>query len=751
MKNIYYSLIAILCLFVVVSCSDDSPTGTDDTGGDGSSITMYQLVVSSDPGEGGSVSPGSDEYEEGTSVEITATPNDDWVFTEWTGDHTGTSNPVSVTMDSDKDITALFIKREYPLTVNIEGEGTVGERVVQEKTTDYEAGTTVELTANPADGWVFVEWQGDIEGDQNPETITIDQATEVTAVFERKDYPLTVNIEGEGSVDEEVVQAKTTDYPYETNVELTANAEEGWKFVEWQGDLEGDDNPQQIVVDEAKEVTALFEQKNFNLTIEIQGEGNVEQEEIQSKTTEYGSGTQVKLTAMSEDDWRFVGWKEDATGTENEITVTIDHHKTIIATFDDSDFEGGDGSEKYPYEVATVEQLQDIRNYTDRHFIQVNDIDASGTESWNGGQGFRPIGDEIVRFKGRYDGNNNSISNIFIERKNEEDVGIFGYAENAIIKNILIDAQITGGGRVGGLVGVIYDSMIINVHITSEVSVDEVNSNVGGLIGAMFRTEIKSSSSSGTVVGSSRAGGLAGYNSGGSVDKSYSNSAISGDISAGGLIGSNNFNGSITNSYATGDVKSSRDINSGRTGGLVAQNWDSSIINSYATGDVSGASNMVGGFVGNNRGNIHNSFSEGDVSGEKDMVGGFVGRNSENSMVLDSYSAGNVVGINQVGGFAGINRDDAEIKRSFSVGKVTGQQDVGGFSGVNGAFIESSFFDIVTSNQSNAVGRGSSDGTTGLNTSEMQGASAEDNMPEFDWDEIWMTVSGDYPILRWQQ
>ncbi|MDZ7808792.1 MAG: hypothetical protein U5K71_17035 [Gracilimonas sp.] len=44
-------------------------------------------------------------------------------------------------MNSDKDITALFIKRDYPLTVNVDGGGSVQEEVVQSKTTDYEHGT----------------------------------------------------------------------------------------------------------------------------------------------------------------------------------------------------------------------------------------------------------------------------------------------------------------------------------------------------------------------------------------------------------------------------------------------------------------------------------------------------------------------------------------------------------------------------------------------------------------------------------
>ena len=334
MKNIYYSLIVILCLFIITSCSDDSPTGTDDTGGNGSSTTMYQLVVSSDPGEGGSVSPGSDEYEEGTSVEITATPNDDWVFFEWTGDHTGTSNPVSVTMDSDKDITALFIKREYPLTVNIEGEGAVSEAVVQEKTTDYEVGTTVELTANPADGWEFVEWQGDIEGDVNPETITIDQATEVTAVFERKEYPLTVNIEGEGSVQENVLSQKTTEYEEGTAVELTAEPADGWQFTGWEGDLEGTDNPQTITVDSDKSVTANFERRDYPLTINIEGEGTVAEEVIQAKTTDYPFETNVELTANPDEDWVFTHWEGDVESEDNPIVIEITNEKEVTAVFE---------------------------------------------------------------------------------------------------------------------------------------------------------------------------------------------------------------------------------------------------------------------------------------------------------------------------------------------------------------------------------------------------------------------------------
>lgn len=64
--------------------------------------------------------------------------------------------------------------------------------------------------------------------------------------------------------------------------------------------------------------------------------------------------------------------------------------------------------------------------------------------------------------------------------------------------------------------------------------------------------------------------------------------------------------------------------------------------------------------------------------------------------------------------------------------------------------IHSSYWDTDSILQSDSVGRGASDGTTGLTTSEMQGSVAEENMTEFDWTEIWITTDG-YPILSWQQ
>ncbi len=304
------------------------------TGCGSESTPIYTLNTAASPVDAGTVTPASGEFDEGAVVELTAAPKEGWLFERWTEGASGSSKTTSVTMDSDKNVTALFVNIEHPLTVHVEGEGSVVEEVVQAKTTDYEEGTVVELTPTPADGWRFVEWKGDLTGSSSPETITMDAAKEVTAVFEKRDYPLTVNISGEGTVTEQVVQAKTTNYEGGTVVELTPVPADGWEFVEWQGDLTGNNNPETITVDAAKEVTAVFEKIKYSLTVNINGEGTVTEQVVQAKTTDYEIGTKVEVTATPSEGWNFIEWQGDYIGTDNPAVITIDQDKIVTAVFE---------------------------------------------------------------------------------------------------------------------------------------------------------------------------------------------------------------------------------------------------------------------------------------------------------------------------------------------------------------------------------------------------------------------------------
>ena len=147
-------------------------------------LISYTLTATANPAEGGSVSPSSKQYDAGDVATITATPSSEYLFERWSGSASGTSPSITVTMDSDKAVVANFIKKQYPLTIEIEGEGSVTETVIKQGlATDYNSGTIVELKAVPEDGWEFIEWSGDLTGSENPKQITIDKAKTVNVKF----------------------------------------------------------------------------------------------------------------------------------------------------------------------------------------------------------------------------------------------------------------------------------------------------------------------------------------------------------------------------------------------------------------------------------------------------------------------------------------------------------------------------------------------------------------------------------------
>jgi len=388
MRRYYTSVILLLSLaFTIASCGGSS-TGPDNGGG-GNESANYEVTTTIDPSGGGSVSPADTTVDDGETVSIQASPASDYVFTHWSGEVDSTAeNPLSLTVDQDYSLTANFEIKTYELTINTEGEGSVSEKVLQQKTSEYETGTVVELTANPDEGYKFVEWKGDITGTENPAEITIDNPKEVTAVFEKKNYALTVNTNGEGAVSEQVIQQKSTDYEYGTVVELTANPSTGWKFVKWQDAATGTSNPTQVTVDTAKTVTAVFEKKKYSVNVTKTGDGAVSKSPDQA---EYAYESTVDLTANPSTGWKFVEWTGDATGTNNPITITVNQDKSVEAVF-----------EKKTYALTVSTQGEgSVTKSPDQSEYEYNidvDLTANPSSGW-----------EFVEWQGDVTGSNNPV------------------------------------------------------------------------------------------------------------------------------------------------------------------------------------------------------------------------------------------------------------------------------------------------------------------------------------------------------
>ena len=268
-------------------------------------------------------SPDALTYTHGTQVALTATPATGYSFSGWSGDVVSTTNPVTVTIDGAKSVTATFTQNSYALTVAVVGNGSV------DKSPDaltYTHGTQVTLTPTSATGYSFSGWSGDVVSTTNPVTVTLDAAKVITATFTQNSYALTVAIVGSGSVDKSPDAAT---YTHGTQVALTATPATGYSFSGWSGDVVSTTNPVTVTLDADKVVTATFTQNSYALTVAIVGNGSVDKS---PDAATYTHGTQVTLTPTPATGYSFSGWSGECTGS-GACVVTMDGAKSVTATF----------------------------------------------------------------------------------------------------------------------------------------------------------------------------------------------------------------------------------------------------------------------------------------------------------------------------------------------------------------------------------------------------------------------------------
>jgi hypothetical protein len=132
-------------------------------------------------------------FKEGTSVTLTATPTKNYVFTEWTGDCSGSGTCSLGTLSANKTVGAKFTAvPQHLLTVTKSGggQGTVKSNLAgincgatcSTMTSAYFQGSEVELTATPGKGSAFGGWSGACSGTGTCK-VTMSAAKSVTAEF----------------------------------------------------------------------------------------------------------------------------------------------------------------------------------------------------------------------------------------------------------------------------------------------------------------------------------------------------------------------------------------------------------------------------------------------------------------------------------------------------------------------------------------------------------------------------------------
>ena len=273
--------------------------------------TFYTLTVEASAGGHVDQDKAGTSFQEGSSVTLTAVPDEDFVFVQW--EDGSTTNPRTIVINSDKTVKAQFAAIQYwNITVQAEKGGTVNDSV---NTKRYKTGEKVLIEAkvnNPEDT-AFVQWSDGVT--ENPRYVTIVSDTVITAQFAKIEYlHITLNAGEGGTVNDSV---NTKRYKTGDKVRIEAKPDADHTFFMW-SDQERE-NPRDIILTRDTTITAIFRAiPTYTLSISA-GEGGTVNDTV-NKT--YREGTEVTIEAKADDNHKFYSWSDSIKTNPRKIVMT---------------------------------------------------------------------------------------------------------------------------------------------------------------------------------------------------------------------------------------------------------------------------------------------------------------------------------------------------------------------------------------------------------------------------------------------
>jgi hypothetical protein len=337
----------------------------------GTKVTLTVAKTGNGQITGNGITCGTDCTEDlapNTQVTLTATATTGSMFKQWTGDCTGTTATVTVTMDKAKSCTATFELPPVTYTLNVTktGNGNIKGTGIDCGTDCTEANlaanTQVTLTATPDAGYQFVSWADACTGTTTTTTVTLTADQTCQATFAPPaGIALTVNKADDGrGILSARLQTETTasltcgttcptatyTYPKDGVVILTATPDKGFIFKDWtctgSSSVQGTQPwVRRITMTVPTTCVANFDQgQGYTLTLTQigTGKGLVTSQPAGMNCTDptcsvfYAAGQKVILKAQPSPFATFVAWGGDCTGktvTSATLTLTKDLNCTV--------------------------------------------------------------------------------------------------------------------------------------------------------------------------------------------------------------------------------------------------------------------------------------------------------------------------------------------------------------------------------------------------------------------------------------
>ena len=290
----------------------------------------------------------------GAVMTLTAVADVGSAFLQWSGCDNPDGNTCTVTMTSNKYVSATFVPL-YTLTTGKSGDGAgtvssapAGIDCGSDCAEPYAEGTVVTLTASSTQGSVFAGWSGGGCSGTGTCTVTMNGDTTVTADFTPA-FSLTVARQGAGSgsvgSDPAGINCGTEcSFSFITGVQvtLTATPNQNSAFAGWTGCDSTSDNTCTVTMVTDKYVYASFSPasnlRSLTVTRSGSGAGTVASTPIgidcgSDCTEPYAQGTEVTLAATAGQGSTFTGWSGGGCSGTGTCVVAMNNDTMVDAVF----------------------------------------------------------------------------------------------------------------------------------------------------------------------------------------------------------------------------------------------------------------------------------------------------------------------------------------------------------------------------------------------------------------------------------
>ncbi|MDB4522830.1 leucine-rich repeat protein, partial [Akkermansiaceae bacterium] len=295
----------------------------------------------------GSIS-GSGTYALGEEVVVTANPDPGFIFSWWSGNASGSVNPLAVIMTSNLSIGAAFvpdnrdndgdglsnfselkIHNTDPNKFDSDGDGFSDGLEISERTNPnvsslfptrtigisdsangfvegggtYPLGVTIEVTATPSAGYLFFKWVGDVDGTENPLSLKISSNLNLEAIFQQDERDS--DLDGLSNYQEIIVYNTDPNNP--------------------DSDGDGFNDGLEISEETNPNVSSVFPTRSLLVVAPLNGSVNSQ--------AIYPLDAIATLTATPEPGYVFYSWGGDTIGSQNPLPVVMSENRILSAIF----------------------------------------------------------------------------------------------------------------------------------------------------------------------------------------------------------------------------------------------------------------------------------------------------------------------------------------------------------------------------------------------------------------------------------